>query len=157
MNIDERFLKMMAEDQVENPVLLAQANAEVHPRTGRPYQTLGEAAKATATDIGQTIMQGPVAAAKGAAQGWAGLPGDIESIGRVLLDYMDVKVDENTVMPTTEEVKKFLDEHGFKIGTGENAGETFGELAAPGGYVKGAKATGRAVRKATKKITGATE
>jgi len=98
------------------------------------------------------------AAAKGAAQGFVGLPGDIIALARGVyelgrsggdIDAFVAGLESKTGLPTTEDVKKFLDEAGLKMGTGESPAETVGEVAAPGGYVAGAKKAARAVKKMT--------
>ena len=72
---------------------------------------------------------------------WVGSGGD--------LDAFVAGLESKTGLPTTEDIKKFLDEAGLKAGTGESPAETVGEFAAPGGYIKGAKKAARAVKKAT--------
>jgi hypothetical protein len=87
---------------------------------------------------------------KGAVQGFVGLPGDLESIGRMALGYLGYNVDENTVLPTSEEIGKRLESvlgpvvpQGQTTGvpTAERVraaegGELGGEILAPGGQVK---------------------
>lgn len=167
MNIEENFLAMMAQAQVENPELLAQANAQaVHPRTGQPYPTATEMVKSTAEGIGGALAEGPVAAAKGAAQGFVGLPGDIVSLARGVyelgksggdIDAFLAGLDMPTGIPTTEDLRKALNEAGLRAGSGESPMETVGEFLSPGGYVKGAKAATKTVAKRVKKTTGKTE
>jgi hypothetical protein len=48
---------------------------------------------------------------------------------------------DKTIAPTTEDVKKWMDANVGKVGKGDNPYETIGEVASPGGYVKGVKAT----------------
>lgn len=93
---------------------------------------------------------------KGAAQGFAGLPGDIEGLGRLLLDKMGVQVGQDTVLPTTDEVKAFLDKFIPTLtetapGMDKSAAEFVGEIVAPGGYVKAAKGAVKGI-KASKKV-----
>lgn len=86
-------------------------------------------------------------AVKGAAQGFAGLPGDLESLGRMAINMLGGQVDETTVLPTTEEIKKWLDQFpAAKVGDGKNPYETLGEFAAPGGYVNAAKTSIRGAK-----------
>jgi len=80
---------------------------------------------------------------KGATQGFLGAPGDI-------LNMMGF-----TTLPTTEQVKKWLDDNVGMIGDGTHPIEKMSELAAPGGYVKGAKAAVKA-KKATAAATAGT-
>jgi len=99
-------------------------------------------------------------AAKGAAQGFVGLPGDIEGIGRILLDAMGVNVNQDTVLPTTDEVKKFLDKFIPTMsetapGMDKSPAEFIGELVAPGGYGKVAKGAAKAVKSSKKALPAA--
>lgn len=93
--------------------------------------------------------------AKGAAQGFVGMPGDIEGIVRLLLDRMGFDVTQDTILPKTDEAKAFLDKFIPTLsetasGMDRSAAEYMGEMIAPGGYskaikpiVKGAKNTGK--------------
>jgi hypothetical protein len=76
---------------------------------------------------------------KGATQGFIGLPGDLESLSRLIVNAMGANVPEGTVLPKTEDVKTWLDKNVGKVGDGKHPMETVGEFLAPGGYVKGAK------------------
>jgi hypothetical protein len=87
---------------------------------------------------------------KGAVQGFVGLPGDLESIGRMALGYLGYNVDENTALPTSEDIGKRLESllgpvvpQGQTTGVpteervrAAEGGELGGELLAPGGQVK---------------------
>jgi hypothetical protein len=53
---------------------------------------------------------------------------------------------EETILPNTDDIKKWLDTNVGKVGTGDNPYETVGEVLAPGGYVKGAKSTVKGVK-----------
>jgi len=150
--LEEAFLDSLAGRLVIEDT--AEAKAAVNPRTGQPYPTgisLEPAMGAVAETVG--------AAAKGAAQGFVGLPGDLIALARGVyelgrsggdLDAMLAGLESKTGLPTTEDVKKFLDEAGLKIGDGESPAETVGEFVAPGGYIKGAKAVAKPVAKAVK-------
>lgn len=160
MNIEENFLMMMAQSQVENPELLAQANAQVNPRTGKPYPTAGEVVTGAVETAKGALAEGPVALAKGAAQGFVGLPGDIVSLARGVfdlgksggdIDAFLAGLDKPTGIPTTEDVRNALNDAGLKAGSGESPAETVGEFLSPGGYVKGAKSIGKAAKKVMKK------
>jgi hypothetical protein len=106
------------------------------------------------------------AAVKGAVQGFAGLPGDIELIGRGVTAIFNRGGDESkvqaflrglqekTVLPNTEDIKKWLDTKVGKVGTGDNPYETVGEVMSPGGYVKGGKSIVQGVKKSKKAIAG---
>jgi hypothetical protein len=88
------------------------------------------------------------AVVKGAAQGFVGLPGDLEEIGRLLINLVGGDLDEEAYLATTDDIKKMLDQFApLNARTSERAqkvSETVGELAAPGGYLKGVKAATKA-------------
>lgn len=92
------------------------------------------------TDVGMGLLDMGAATVKGAVQGFAGLPGDLEGIGRLVLDKMGYGVDQQTVLPKTEEVKAWLDTNVGKVGSGQNPYESMGEVVAPGGQIKAGKA-----------------
>jgi hypothetical protein len=118
-------------------------------------------------------------ALKGAVTGGVGLPGDIESLVRGIrgiftrggdqgkLDAFLAGVEEKTILPTSEDVSKWLDANVGPVvppgapmaeqraGVAE-VGQLAGELTSgPATLVKGAKAAGRAAAKAGKTIRGA--
>lgn len=112
----------------------------------------------------QTMADIPPATVKGAVQGFLGMPGDVESIsygvkeimkrgaGESVLDAFMKGIGQKTILPTTEDVKKWLDTNVGKVGSGEHPFETVGEVIAPSGYIKGAakavagaKAAGKAL------------
>jgi hypothetical protein len=149
--LEEAFLQSAAASLVVEDT--AQAKAAVNPRTGKPFPT-GVSLEPAMGAVAETVG----AAAKGAAQGFVGLPGDIIALARGVyelgrsggdIDAFVAGLESKTGLPTTEDVKKFLDEAGLKMGTGESPAETVGEVAAPGGYVAGAKKAARAVKKMT--------
>ena len=98
------------------------------------------------SDAGMGLLDMGAATVKGAAQGFVGLPGDLEGIGRLLLDKMGYGVSQDTVLPKTDEVKKWLDKNVGQVGTGQNPYESIGEVTAPGGQVKAVKAVGRGAK-----------
>ncbi len=100
----------------------------------------------TMTDAGMAMMDMGAATVKGAAQGFIGTPGDIEEIARLLLGAAGFDVSENAKLPTTKEVKDWLDKNVGKVGDGKNPYESIGEVLAPGGYGKVLKGAGK-VRK----------
>lgn len=91
------------------------------------------------------------ATVKGMAQGFVGLPGDFEMIGRGVAEIFDRGGDEGkveaflrgmqqkTILPTTENVKEWLDKNVGMVNDGKNPYESMGEVVAPGGYIKGTK------------------
>jgi len=103
------------------------------------------------TDVGMGMLDMGAATVKGTTQGFAGLPGDFESIGRMVINMMGGNVNETTALPTTEEVKQWLDKNVGKVGDGKNPYETIGEFLAPGGYAKALKP----IKKGKKAAAGA--
>lgn len=151
MNLEEMFLQMAAGDLVVPNDEEFKAETQAPARVGRAGQaaapqSIGQVVKSVGETLGG-LSDIPAAAAKGAVQGFAGLPGDIEGIGRLLLGAMGVNVEESTALPTTEEIKQFLDERLGKVGTGDNPFETVGEFMAPGGYTKAVKASAQGAKK----------
>jgi len=152
--LENSFLDALAADlRVEMEP--APAAPAVNPRTGQPFPT-GVSLEPAMGAVAETVGAG----VKGAAQGFAGLPGDLIALARGVyelgksggdLDAFVAGLESKTGLPTTEDIKKFLDEAGLQMGSGESLAETVGELAAPGGYVKGAKKVARVA----KKVTGA--
>lgn len=152
MLLEDRFLQMKIDalrepaEPTERPIMLAGRATGV----AQPPESIGEFVSDVAVPLGGMVEMG-AATAKGMAQGFAGLPGDLEGLTRTVINLLGGNVDENTKMPTTEEIKQWLDQFPItRVGDGKNPYETIGEFAAPGGYVKGAKAATKAVKKATK-------
>jgi hypothetical protein len=159
--IDQRFLDDLAQDlklpeDTPTPEMqLASANTGVTTDGGafvgyrmnmpKGLNTPENMAKQS-TLIADTMAGG----GKGAIQGFVGLPGDLESIGRMALGYLGYNVDENTALPTSEEIGKRLESVlGPVIPPGQTTGvpteervraaeggELGGELLAPGGQLK---------------------
>lgn len=100
---------------------------------------------------------------KGAVQGWAGLPGDVESIGRMIINLVGGNVDQETYLKTTEEIKALLDRYapfepmGERISKKDLAvAETAGEFIGPAGHVTVLKKAKKAIKRgASPAITGA--
>lgn len=129
------------------------------PRFGRGGVTKAqsEAAGGLEKPAGAMLDMG-AATVKGMAQGFLGLPGEIEALsygvkeifnrgaGEGALDAFLRGMQSNTILPKTEEVKAWLDKNVGTVGDGQNPYETIGEVTAPGGYTKIAKgaATGAA-------------
>jgi hypothetical protein len=98
------------------------------------------------------LVDAPVATVKGAAQGFLGLGGDIEMLLQgvynmatnpedkpKLQKFLD-GLEKDTLLPTTEKIKQFVDDHSnyFK-GLRNMPLQTVGEFLAPGGYAKAIK------------------
>ena len=113
-----------------------------------------EAAQTIAPEMGKMILAG----AKGTGQQFLGTPGDIIMIGRGVEAIMnrggdETKVQaflrgmqEKTILPTTEDVKKWVDTNIGKVGDGDHPYETLGEFSGLGGQVKAAKAVAKGVK-----------
>lgn len=145
MNLEEAFMNMMAAD-LREPVQMAEADVRVG-RAGKPVEDRSVA------DVAASALEIPAAGVKGAAQGFAGLFGDLEGVGRLLINLAGGNVSEETVLKTTEQIKQLLDDYVGKVGTGENPFETVGEFLAPGGYIKGAKKAIKAGKTGAEKVT----
>lgn len=170
--IDQRFLDDLAQDlripeEPKPEVQLASANTGVTTDGGafvgyrmnmpKGLNTPENMAKQSVL-IADTLAGG----GKGAMQGFVGLPGDLESIGRMALQVLGYDVSDETKLPTSEDIGKRLEEllgpvvpkdQTTDVATEERVrasegGELTGEVVAPGGQVKLAKK----VAKATKKI-----
>jgi len=108
-------------------------------------------------DFARGALDTGAALVKGAAQGFAGLPGDLEEIGRLLINLVGGDLDEEAYLATTDDIKKMLDQFAplnARMGEREQkVSETIGELASPGGYFKGIKAATKSAtaRKAAKR------
>lgn len=126
------------ETPAEQPTMLAMGG-------GKPGQS-----DLTATDAAMGMADMGAATLKGAVQGYVGLPGDLEGIARMVVNIMGGTVKEGTVLPTTEEVKKWLDDNVGKVSDGKNPYETIGEFLAPGAYVQPVKRVGAATKAAIK-------
>lgn len=140
--------QQMAPGQQPGDVLVAEAQ-RLHPRTGRPITgpTMSDI-----TEPAMGLLNMGAATAKGAVQGFVGLPGDIEALGYGVKELLNRGADESmssafmrglqdkTIAPTTEDVKKWLDTNVGTVGDGKNPYETVGEVLAPGGQYKAGKA-----------------
>lgn len=174
--IDQRFLDDLAQDlklpdEPQQEMQLASANTGVTTDGGafvgyrmnmpKGLNTPQNMAKQSVL-IADTMAGG----GKGAVQGFVGLPGDLESIGRMALNYLGYNVDENTALPTSEEIGKRLESvlgpvippnqtTGVPTSERERAaggGELGGEILSPGGQIALASKVAKPVIGATKKI-----
>lgn len=174
--IDKRFIEYKANSYREEPepTLLAAGPSETMtdagptrieltgmatpdktPRVGRAGVPYKAPSMSDITEPAKAMLDMGAATVKGATQGFIGLPGDIEGIGRLILGKMGVNVDETTALPTTEEVKTWLDKNLGSVGDGKNPYESIGEVLAPGGQVKAAKAISKSSRTVKKVAIGA--
>ena len=118
------------------------------------------------SEVAQAVLvDAPVATVKGAAQAFAGLPGDLEMILRGVINMANSEEDkpklqkfltgleQDTILPTTEKIKEFLDSNSnyFK-GLRNMPQQSMGEIIAPGGYVKAGKKISEGISAMTKAI-----
>lgn len=171
MNLEEMFLKSQA-------VRMRTGSMWVPPEQLAPMQ---EKRQQKMAEMAMTTADAAAGMLKGAVQGFAGLPGDVLAIGRGLYeigarggdesaaDAFLKGLEEGLFLPTSEDIGKWLDKNVSPVvpkgqesrvstemrQTAAERGQLVGELAAPGGYIKGAKAAGRAVKKTAKAVKGA--
>lgn len=139
----------------EEPIVVAGGGAYIPPELAKQYDI-----KEIGKPISGLVEMG-AATAKGITQGFVGTPGDIEAIAKGIYEIGKSGADQGvfksfikgyqqgTILPKTEEVKKWLDENIGKVGTGDHPMESIGEIAAPGGQVA---VTKKAVKKVAKTI-----
>lgn len=180
--IDQRFIDLKAQELIEEPepqpdMQLASANTGVTTDGGafvgyRMNMPKGLNTRENQAKQSVLIADTMAGAGKGAIQAFPGLPGDLESIGRMALNYLGYQVDENTALPTSEDIGKKLESLLGPVVPKENTlssliapsefqtereraakgGEMGGELLAPGGQLKLASKVAKPVIGATKKI-----
>jgi ribosomal protein L14E/L6E/L27E len=173
--IDQRFIDLKAQELVEEPdsqeMQLASANTGVTTDGGafvgyRLNMPKGLNTRENQAKQSVLIADTMAGAGKGMIQAFPGLPGDLESIGRMALGYLGYNVDENTVLPTSEEIGKRLESvlgpvippnqtTGVPTAERERAaggGELGGEILSPGGQIALASKVAKPVIGATKKI-----
>jgi hypothetical protein len=109
-----------------------------------------EAAGGLEKPLGAMLDMG-AATVKGVGQSFVGLGGDFEMIGRGVAEIFNRGAGEDkiqafmrgiqqkTILPKTDEIKKWLDKNVGMVNEGKNPYESIGEIVAPGGYVKGTK------------------
>lgn len=133
----ESMPESYGEEQAQE-ILLAQAPTDMPQGFGGVSP--GQFLRGTADTAAGTI--------KGAVQGFVGLPGDLEEIGRLLVNLVGGDVSEEAFLATTDDIKKMLDKYAplnaRMSERGQMISENIGELVAPGGYLKGVKAATKA-------------
>ena len=154
--LEDAFLDSLASRMVVEDVAETKA-----AQTGRQMPTVAEAIGKPEQILESAKPETAAAVAKGMAQGFVGLPGDLIALARGVyelgksggdLDELLAGLEKPTGLPTTEDVKKFLESKGFTVGTGDDMPEKVGEFAAPGGYIKGAKSAIKATKKGAGKV-----
>jgi hypothetical protein len=170
MMIDQRFMDAEAASY-RLPEIDLQEPALEQPAPEQPIQLAmgggGRGQKAPGFAqipgvVGGALMDIGASTAKGMTQGFLGTPGDIEMIGRGVTQLIGAGVEqilsrggsetlvdaflrglkEKTILPTSEDVKKFLDERLplTGLGVGTDSYGTIGEIVSPGGQMKVVKA-----------------
>ena len=121
------------------------------PSPGIVAPLVTKGVSAVVSDIEQKPAESLYALGKGAIEGAIGTPGDLISIlkgayyaattpeGKSKLEEFTRGLESSTGLPTTEDVKAFINELVPQLQTKATAAESTGELLAPGGYVKAAK------------------
>ena len=134
-------------------------------RTGRGGVQLRSPSMRDITEPAMGMADMLAATGKGLVQGFVGLPGEVEAIsygvkeifnrgaGEGMLDAFLRGFQGGTILPKTEEVKKWLDQNVGTVGGGKVPYESIGEVVAPGGQIKAVKA-GAAGVKALVRETG---
>ncbi len=153
-NFDEAYMEMYMQSRY--PVVKL-GRAGVTPEQSVAAGGLEVPLKGLA-DTGASVV-------KGMTQGFLGLPGDVESISYGVkeifrrgadegkLDAFMRGLDQKTILPTTEDIKKWLDTNVGSVAGGNMPTESIGEVAAPGGYVKGAKGIAKGAANIAKKVS----
>jgi hypothetical protein len=132
MNLDEMYTTALVNRQTREPIDVMRDGSEMlhfaqaDDTTAMATEMAGGTEPAgaqpmTLQQFGETIADVPAGLLKGAIQGTIGLPGDIEAltygvrelIGRgadeSMLDAFVRGIETKTILPTTENVKKWLD------------------------------------------------
>jgi len=165
--IEQAYLDGLVQNQFPDPVepeptLLASADTGITTDGGAYVGTRLNMPKGLNTPenmqaVGNDIPKTVAGVAKGMAQGFVGLPGDLESIGRLVLNYMGADVNQESKLPTTQDVKGFLDQY-IKLPELQTSDmsnfETAGEWLAPGGQLKAIKPVAKAIKGAVKMTEG---
>lgn len=185
MNLDEMYATALVNRQTREPIDVmrdgsemlhfAQADDTTAMATEMAAGTEPEGAQPmTLQQFGETIADVPAGLLKGAIQGTIGLPGDIEALTYGVRELMSRGADEGmldafvrgietqTIMPTTENVKKWLDENVSplvpegadprRVEAAKTA-EFVGELGGAGKTItKTGKAAARGVQEVTRAI-----
>lgn len=165
--IEQAYLDSLVSSQFPDPVepeptLLASADTGITTDGGAYVGTRLNMPKGLNTPenmqaVGNDIPKTVAGVAKGMAQGFVGLPGDLESIGRLVLNYMGADVNQESKLPTTQDVKGFLDQY-IKLPDLQTSDmsnfETAGEWLAPGGQLKAVKPVAKAIKGAVKMTEG---
>ena len=164
MNLDERFAqyKLNAYMPEQEEVM---AKPEGLPSPGIVAPLVTEGISAIKSDIEQRPAESLYALGKGAVEGAIGTPGDLISIikgayyaattpeGKSKMDEFMKGLESSTGLPTTEDVKSFINELLPALKTKSTATESAGELVAPSGAITLAtKGVAKGIKKLTKAV-----
>jgi hypothetical protein len=144
MNLDERFKEYKLNAYVpEEEVVIERPKGLPSPGIVAPLVT--EGVSAVVSDIEQRPAESLFALGKGAIEGAIGTPGDLISIlkgayyaattpeGKSKLEEFTRGLESSTGLPTTEDVKAFINELVPQLQTKATAAESVGEIIAPSG------------------------
>lgn len=184
--IDQRFMDLMAQDMIEDPELsqqdiqLASANTGVttdgyQPPLYRLNMPKGLNTRENMDKQSNLIANTLAGQTRGVVQGFGGIGGDLETVGRMALNVLGFDVSEDAALITSEDIAKKLESLGVsqenisalidkampnqagsataeEKATAFGGGETLGEVIAPGGQLKLLNKIAKPVIGATKKI-----
>ena len=161
MGLDQRFEDYKLNAYVpEEEVVIERPKGLPSPGIIAPLVT--EGVSAVVSDIEQRPVESLFALGKGAVEGAIGTPGDLISIlkgayyaattpeGKSKLEEFTRGLESSTGLPTTEDVKKFINELAPQLQTKATAAESVGEIIAPSGV---ATYLAKGVAKGFKSIT----
>jgi hypothetical protein len=164
MNLDQRFEDYKLNAYVPEEEVIARPKGLPSPGIVAPLVT--EGVSAVVSDIEQMPAESLFALGKGAVEGAIGTPGDLISIlkgayyaattpeGKSKLEEFTRGLESSTGLPTTEDVKAFINELIPQFQTKATAAESVGEIIAPSGL---ATLATKGVVKGIKKIKKATK
>ena len=167
--LDQEFGPAPLVAEEPKPVQIAPTMPMEEPYVARSRATMASELEAkgiiaTPAAAAQSVLvDAPLAAVKGAAQAFAGLPGDIEMLlrgainmanseeGKPKLQQFLEGLEKDTILPTTEKIKEFIDNNSnyFK-GLRNMPQQSMGEIVAPGGYIKAGKKISKGISAMTK-------
>jgi hypothetical protein len=164
MGLDQRFEDYKLNAYVPEEEVIERPKGLPSPGIVAPLVT--EGVSAVVSDIEQRPVESLLALGKGAIEGAIGTPGDLISIlkgayyaattpeGKSKLEEFTRGLESSTGLPTTEDVKAFINELIPQFQTKSTAAELAGEILAPTGV---ATLATKGVVKGIKKLKKATK
>ena len=164
MNLDQRFEDYKLNAYVPEEEVIARPKGLPSPGIVAPLVT--EGVSAVVSDIEQMPAESLFALGKGAVEGAIGTPGDLIAIlkgayyaattpeGQSKLEEFTRGLESATGLPTTEDVKKFINDLIPQLQTKATSAELAGEILAPTGV---ATLATKGVVKGIKKLKKATK